>query len=278
MKQPNSKAHLDAAIQRLAGTRTHGALFSELRATIANVAIGQMLPDCVVKGGSALKLRYGERQTRFTMDLDAASRLDADSFVEEMRRRLAEGWCDFTGTLDIERQARPKGVPTEYVMRPFLVHLHYHGKSWCSIRLELSHNEIGDAEAAEEAPLAPDIIQLFADLGFPKPSAIPLMPLKFQIAQKLHGASEPGSTRVRDFIDLQLIMRNSETDLAVINTVCRRLFSYRKRQTWPPVIAKGVGWDEQYSAQRYDLPVLPTVDEAIAWTNDLIRQIDTARV
>jgi hypothetical protein len=56
LKRPNSKAHLDAAIQRLAATKTHGLLFTEIRTLIADVVVGQLLPDCVVKGGSALKL------------------------------------------------------------------------------------------------------------------------------------------------------------------------------------------------------------------------------
>lgn len=38
----------------------------------------------------------------------------------------------------------------------------------------------------------------------------------------------------------------------------------------------GIGWDALYKAQRGALPVLPTVDEAIDWANDLIAQIATA--
>ena len=114
MKRPNSKVNLDAAILRLAGTKTQGLRFSAIRAVIADVVIGQMLPDCVIKGGSSLKLRYG-------------------------------------------------------------------------------------------------------------------------------------------------------------------LFAYRKCQAWPPEVIKGDGWEEQYIAQKYDLPVLPTVDEAVTWVNDLIRRIATIR-
>ena len=273
MKKPNSRVHLDAAIQRIAGTKTHNLQYVGLRTVIADVVIGQMLPDCVIKGGCSLKLRYGERQSRFTMDFDTASTMDVDSFIRVMRERLAEGWSDFTGTLDIDRPASPKGIPAEYVMQPFLVHLNYHGKAWCNVRLELSRNEIGDAEEPESSPVAPDIMRIFEGLGFPPPQNIPLMPLKFQVAQKLHGLSAHGSSRIRDLIDLQLIMRNSDVNLMQVKAVCERLFAYRKCHAWPPEIAKGNGWDEQYSAQKYDLPVLPTVDEAIVWANDLIQRI-----
>ena len=274
MKLPNSRAHLDAAIQRLAATRTRGTLFSEIRAVMAQVVVGQMLPDCVVKGGGALKIRYGREQTRFTMDFDMASRLDIDVFIETMRDNLAKGWCEFTGTMDIERPASPKGVPAEYVMRPFMVHLDYHGKSWYGLRLEFSHNEIGDADESDLAPVSPDITAIFTELGFPEPEAIPLMPLRFQVAQKLHGLTTPGSKRVRDLIDLQLIMRNSEVDLAEVGRICHRLFAYRKCQAWPPTVQPGQDWAELYAAQKYKLTVLPEVGQAVAWANDLIRRIE----
>lgn len=276
MKKPKSKAQLDAAIQRIAGTRTHDARYTGLRAVIADAVVGQMLPDCVIKGGGALKLRYGAQQARFTMDFDAASGMDVDSFVEASRVRLAAGWNDFSGTLSIERPASPDGVPADYVMQPFDVHLNYCGKAWCRVRLELSHDEIGDAEEAEMVPIASDIAAVFETLGFPTPRSVPLMPLKFQLAQKLHGLSEPNSTRVRDLVDIQLMMRNSRIDLSEARPVCERLFAYRKRQAWPPEIKKGVGWDEQYAAQKYDLPVLETIDAAIVWANELVQRIAKA--
>ena len=116
----------------------------------------------------------------------------------------------------------------------------------------------------------------FAAMNLPMPKPIPLMPLSFQIAQKLHGASQPGSSRVRDLIDLQLIAQNETIDFARTADICRRLFAYRKAHVWPPQIEKGDLWSEVYSTQRGTLPVLPTVDEAIAWANDLITRIDKA--
>jgi hypothetical protein len=36
-------------------------------------------------------------------------------------------------------------------------------------------------------------------------------------------------------------------------------------------------WINQYDALKGDLPVLASLDEAIAWANDLINQIDVAQ-
>ena len=71
-------------------------------------------------------------------------------------------------------------------------------------------------------------------------------------------------------------MGNSKIDLAEAREVCQRLFAYRKRQPWPPKVVIGDGWDIQYQAQKYNLPILPSVDEAVAWANDLIQRIDDA--
>ena len=39
---------------------------------------------------------------------------------------------------------------------------------------------------------------------------------------------------------------------------------------------KGEGWEAMYNDQKGELPVLPTVDEAVAWANELIAKIDKA--
>ena len=271
-KRPNSCTNLNKAILRIADSESQ---FVDIRATMANVIVAQMLPGCVVKGGSQLRLRFGPLASRVTMDLDAARNIDLDSFVTLFRTALADGWCDFTGDLIVRPQASPKGIPFEYVMQPFDVKLRYKGRPWCTILVEVGHNEIGDAEEADVVPLPDEINNVFVGLGFPEPSPVSLMPLKFQVAQKLHGLSAMGSDRVRDVIDLQLIMR-TEVGIAEIRPVCEQLFRYRRCQTWPPVVVKGKGWDMLYDSLRGKLPVLQTADEAIAWVNDLIAAISSS--
>ena len=119
--------------------------------------------------------------------------------------------------------------------------------------------------------------ELFAFLALPKPGPIPAMRLEYQVAQKLHGASAPASKRAHDLIDLQLIVANAEPDLSRVREVCLRLFQYRRGQSWPPTISANDGWRAIYDEQKGDLSVLPTVEEAVAWTRRLIDRIDAAR-
>ena len=273
MKRPNSCVNLKKAIERLPAA---GQDAVRLGRALANVVLGQMLPDGVVKGGSALLFRYGGGVTRYTRDVDTARAAGEDRYLADLEKRLEAGWCGFTGRIVPGEPAAPRGVPPAYVMKPFDVKLSYHGKPWMTVHVEVGHNEIGDADAAEEE-LAPDLANAFETMGFPRPAGIPVMRLPYQIAQKLHAVSSPGSIRAHDLVDLQLVLSRSQVDLAETAAVCHRLFSYRRRQAWPPRIAKGDGWDALYERALGDLGtrdgILSTADEAVAWVNDLIARI-----
>ena len=269
-RRPNSCTNLNKALLRLAGSDES---FLDLRATMANVIVAQMLPNGVVKGGSQLKLRFGPLASRVTMDLDTARSTDLDTFIRDFRLALATGWNDFTADLIVKAQASPRGMPFEYVMQPLDVKLRYRGRPWYTILVEVGHNEIGDADEAERLPVPEGVAAMFEQLGFPVPAPVPLMPLKFQIAQKLHGLSAKGSDRVRDVIDLQLMARTN-LDRASVRAVCEKLFAYRKCQPWPPHVEKGATWDSLYQTARGTLPVLPTVDEAIVWVNAFIAALE----
>lgn len=267
-KRPNSRRNLDMAIRRAFGDDR----FVRMRTLVANTVVARMLPDGVVKGGSALKMRLGDEGTRFTSDLDTATASPAEEYVEGLEEALEEGWEGFTGVVAPREPAHPRGVPAEYVMQPFDVKLSYRGRPWCTVRLEVGYDEIGDAEQAD-VELAPDVADAFARIGLPAPGPVPLMVAPYQVAQKLHGVSAPGSDRARDLVDLQLAVRAASIDYDATRRVCERLFAYRRLQGWPPTVVKGEGWDSIYAAESEGLDVLPTADGAVLWVNGLIARI-----
>lgn len=271
MSRPNSRRNLDIAIERIA---RDGEDAVRIRRNMANAIVGQLLPDGAVKGGSSLKLRFGESAARFSRDLDAARISDIDSYAEALESALLEGWNGFTGRLIRGRQASPKGVPSHYVMQPFEVKFSYNGKSWVTVPLEVGHNEIGDAEEPDMR-VPEEASKVFEALGFPPLAPMPFMRLAHQVAQKLHGLTESESDRVHDLVDLQVIMREEPPALEEVKPLCVRLFSYRDMQPWPPVIEVQPGWVEGYEAASEGLSVLD-LNEAIVWGNDLIRRIDSA--
>jgi hypothetical protein len=242
---------------------------------MANTIIGQLLPAGAVKGGSSLKLRYGDKGTRFTTDLDAVRALEFKEFINELGDALGRGWNGFTGRIVPRKPANPRNVPNEYIMQPFEVKLSYNSASWLTVQLELGHDEIGDT-SNPDLTLAPEIIEIFEQLGFPAPGPVACMPIPHQIAQKFHAVSGVDSARAHDLIDLQLILNNEEVDFAKTKNACERLFSSRKLQAWPPVVIKGENWDKLYNEQLGDIDALQSVDEAIEWVNGLIAEIDNS--
>mgnify|MGYP003300364186 CR=1 FL=1 len=137
---------------------------------------------------------------------------------------------------------------------------------------------VGDADAFE-MKVPEDIAAAFVALGFPRPAEMPVMKLSYQIAQKLHAVSGKDSDRAHDLIDLQLMSIHSTPDYGDIRSTCKRLFAYRREQTWPPTIVKGENWENVYNEARETLrdstSILSTVDEAVKWTNELIERIET---
>lgn len=270
-KQPNSKNNLDRSILRYAGSDARAVL---LRTELANVIVAQMIGEGVVKGGTGLKFRYGDEATRVTLDLDTAYKTDLDSFIKGLKSRLAQGWNGFTGEIWVRPTAAPKGIPFDYVMQPCDVKISYKGTPWFTVELEIGHNEIGDADEYDEVDVPEEIAELVSFLALPPLGSIKVMKLEYQVAQKLHGATGDNSDRAHDLIDLQLILAHHRLDLKRANEICRSLFAYRKCQPWPPQVTGNRKWAEIYSEQKGNLTVLPSVEDAIAWANDLIGMID----
>ncbi len=271
-KKPNSRRNLDIAIERIAG---RGLAFVQARTLMADAVVAQMLPDGAVKGGSALKLRFGDAGTRFSKDLDTARASDIDKYIDVLNTALEEGWQGFTGVAIRKEPATPTGVPTVYVMQPYDVKLSYLGKSWVTVPLEVGHNEIGDANDPDMI-VPQDATRLFEALGFDPLSPIPVMRLSHQIAQKLHGLSEKESRRAHDLVDLQLICQKGQVDFIQTRETCERLFAYRGQQMWPPTIETGVNWTSLYAEAAEGLDVIQNVIEAIDWANCFIEKISNS--
>lgn len=272
-KKPNSVRNLDNSIRRIAGQANYMAA----RTLVSNAMVGSMLPSGVVKGGTSIKLRFGSLATRYTTDLDAARVDSIDEFRNQLSARLRDGWEGFGGRVVTGRQARPKGVPSQYVMQPFEVKLSYLDKPWCTVLFEVGHDEIGDADEPEMVE-PKEANRLLESMGFPALGPVPVMPLDYQIAQKLHGVSAPGSTRAHDLIDLQVIVGNAsdQIDWHRVRRICERLFAYRKQQAWPPTVAPEQSWETLYADQLLPEPVKQTASEAVEWVNDLIGSIASA--
>ena len=62
--------NLKSLEQRIRNLEPDGTGSLRRQVTMAMVVVGQMLPEGAVKGGTAIALRYGRVEARFTQDLD----------------------------------------------------------------------------------------------------------------------------------------------------------------------------------------------------------------
>jgi hypothetical protein len=269
---------------------------------VSHVIVAQMLPEgAVVKGGIGVKLRLGEVGTRATKDMDLVAR-DRTNFLTGLNQKLQAGWgtvpaskgalrknpdapprLAFSGQARPDKQAQPGGVPTDYLMDPYSVTLHFMGTPWKKVPVEVGHDEIGGLEHADyPTEVADQIAAIGRVLCFGDLAPVPLISLEQQIAQKIHAATEPNSQRAQDLVDLQLLWHAAAIggqglDLPMLADRCRRTFAYRNAHAWPPTAAMSHVLEAAYQAAKTEgSPVLAeTLAEACAWLNARIEEIDT---
>ena len=277
IKPPRNEHELELRLVRLLDSDNQKMLV--MRAMMANAIAGQFLPGgAILKGGGSLRFRYGSAFTRNTIDFDTTRRGELDDFLTSLRASLEAGWNGFTGQIVILPQASPKGVPFDYVMQPVDLKLRYKGQPWCTVNIEISHDEAGSSEERDMVPPPNEVQEMFRRLGFPSPNPVALITLEHQIAQKLHAVSNPSerNQRAHDLIDLQVIMKEGRVDLSRVQAICRELFAHRRTHPWPTYIRMRDEWSAIYNAQKLDLEVIENVADAVAWANDLIDSIDKA--
>ena len=275
IKPPRNEHELELRLVRLLNSDNQKMLV--MRTMMANAITGQFLPrGAILKGGGALRFRYGSICTRNTVDFDTTRRGDLDTFLEALRSSLEIGWNGFTGQIVILPQASPKGVPFEYVMQPVDVKLRYKGQPWCTVNIEISHDEAGSSDVCDIVPPTEEVREMFHRLGLPEPAPVALMTLEHQMAQTIHAVSNPSGSnqRAHDLIDLQVIMKEGNVDLSRVREICKRLFVHRRMHPWPTPVRIRDEWENIYNAQKRDLNVLGNVKDAVIWANELIASID----
>jgi len=94
--------------------------------------------------------------------------------------------------------------------------------------------------------------------------------------ERLFGNYEKSLGRAHDLVDLLLIVEHSPVDFTMAAQLCRRLFSFRNMQSWPPVVVKGDDWETLYNGANFKHGVSRSVDEAVAWANELMASMAKA--
>ncbi|MEG0505488.1 MAG: nucleotidyl transferase AbiEii/AbiGii toxin family protein, partial [Raoultibacter sp.] len=215
-KEPNSVATLSKWIdmaERQLGNEKSGRL-AWLVATTVVIAKLQQVVDAqgaacfVLKGGTLLQYRLG-LNARATKDIDGIVRCDIDDFIRNLDILMREPW----GSIKFSRsEVEEIRVPSKLINpRRFDISLLLRGKTWRRIQVEISPDE-GAAGKTVEDFSSPSL----AGFGLPTPDVMVGLAMSYQIAQKIHAASDPCdppeyvNDRARDVVDLILLKQMVE--------------------------------------------------------------------
>jgi hypothetical protein len=225
----------------------------------------------VTRGGVAMELRAGEK-ARVTGDVDLVLRGDPESLLAHLDASLADDYEEFS----FERN-EPQPLELHPHVRRIRVKVAFRTKPFMTLVVEVAPVEAGGDEIEEIA--AHDL----STIGLDGPDIIPVLAVRWQIAQKLHAVTEsplrPGGENPRywDLIDLQLLQALAGENLAPVKDACQRIFVARGWQSWPPQITTYPDWGDRYTtmASSLDMPIT-NLDEAVEAIHALIHAIDTS--
>lgn len=223
-----------------------------------------------IKGAVALEMRL-PASARATKDIDViAEAEDEHELAEVLEQALADGYQDFTFRIKDDAYVMPNDS-----LR-FQVALEYRGRSWSTVQVDLSRGEGDTTEVELVDPLA---LEAF---GLETPPALPCLSLRYHMAQKIHGMTQPprgdeaANERFRDLADL-LLMRELATDLAGVREACVEVFALRGTHGWPPPLDPPSAWEEPFAALAGDLELPMTMlAEAVEEARALIAEIEAA--
>jgi hypothetical protein len=267
------KSHLEQLIG--VHSRESGVATDRVRRWVSTMALLGALdraapdhasPRFLLKGGVAIELRV-RTGARATKDVDVVFSGEPGELLDALDAAFAEPYCDF---------AFRRGAPAEHGPHAtrFDVRLTYQTRAWATVRLEIS----GPEQGADE----PEYVEAISlqDFKLNGPQAIACLPLRFQIAQKLHAVSERpvGRTndRFRDLVDL-LVLRELVGDLPALRMACETTFATRATHAWPPSLDVPATWQAGYArlAAEVGLDVVD-VDDADAKVREFIAAITFA--
>jgi len=276
-KSPNTARVLSQWVDAYA--RNRGLAPKRVRDWISYMIIGGRLervsnsaegPRFTIKGAVALEMRLPYR-ARATKDIDLViDGADEEDLAAVLREALENNYQAFS--------FRVKGAP--YVMPNEAVRVEvamdYRGRSWSTVQVDLSRREGGatEVELVEALELEP--------FGLATPPALPCLSLRYHIAQKIHGMTQPTATqdasneRFRDLADV-LLLRQLVADLPAVRAACVEVFALRGTHGWPPALDPPAFWEGLYAELAEGLELSEnTLEEAVREARAFIQDLDAA--
>jgi len=291
-KEPRSAHVLDVWIAQAEDRlNSDGGRLGWLVASTVVAAVLQSAVDVdgqarfLLKGGTMLQYRL-PGTTRTTTDVDGLVRGDINEFLVVLDAALRQPW----GPVTFRRgKVEAIDVPGKIIKpRRFDMILLLNGVTWRKVQVEVSPDE-GQAGDIPDQISAPSL----AAFGLPTPEHLVTLSLRYQIAQKVHAATDPHeppeyvNDRARDVVDLLLLRdltrASGEPRLPAIWGAIVDIFDARAAEAvatgrpqrhWPARLSAYPHWHASYLAAAQSAGIPDSLEEAVAETNAWFDEID----
>lgn len=226
-------------------------------------------PTFIVKGGVALELRLRDR-ARATKDIDIVLRDPKGDLADALERAVTgEAYQGFS----FRRKGQPLLLDNGAVNIEIAVS--YRGQPWTSVSVDIARAEPGESDVEWV-----DAIALTDDFGVTGPTQLPCLPLRFHVAQKLHGLTlppRPGkqNERFRDLVDLLLMETMITHDHGSLREACELVFWSRNTHEWPPDLdVLPAHWTKPFAVLAEELELPQTdLDAALISVRGFVQRI-----
>lgn len=261
--------------------RELGVAESRVRAWVAYMILAGVLdrattgdtPVFIVKGGVALELRLRDR-ARATRDIDIVLRDPTADLTSSLEEALTgEAYQGFS----FRRKGQPLLLDNGAVNIEFGVT--YRGQPWTRISVDVARAEPGEVDVEWV-----DAIALTDVFGVTGPTQLPCLPLRFHVAQKLHGMTlppRPGkqNERFRDLVDLLLMEAMITHDYEALRAACELVFRSRNTHAWPPNLSTTPAhWAQPFQRLAGELALPETdVEQALTRVRSFVARIIGSR-
>jgi hypothetical protein len=291
-KEPNSTRVLDswiAQIENSLETDQGGRLSWLVASTLVTAMLQQIIDETgtsrfLLKGGTLLQHRLGGN-ARATKDVDGMVRGDIGDFSVGMDRVFKKSW----GPLSFEHgEIEVINVPMKIIKpRRFEVLLKLRGRTWRRIKVEISPDE-GDAANTPEFFVPPSL----QGLGLPTPDHLVGLAMSYQIAQKIHAATDPHdppdfiNERARDVVDLlllrELVQGTGQPAESSISSAILDIFESRATEartlgrmirTWPTKLCAYEHWADDYAIAAKSAGIDVGLTKAVSALNEWLEQL-----
>jgi predicted nucleotidyltransferase component of viral defense system len=225
------------------------------------------------KGGTAIAWQVDFAISRPTVDLDASSSESRAEVAQRIVLLNGQKWGPFElGTPKIKTVRVPTGIDYDDALVVARVPIRFRDSRWLTVTLEIAPN--CDLHLGENILPNVEMREILVSLDLPSVTALPVISIERQMAEKLHALTAPGSDRGKDLYDLCLVDELIPFEMPVLALAVKQVFEERASHAWGDGFDLSAEVRAAYRRQAGQFATSVNFDDALARLQRLKKDID----